>query len=655
MPGQTVIGDPAEVVLHGTGAPVPQPTPLRAGPLSVLLDGIDLRYARLGDVELARRIYVAVRDRNWNTIPGVASEVELDRREDSFEVHFAVRHGSPDVDFSWSGEILGTPEGEITFRMAGAASREMLYNRIGFCVLHPWRETAGQPFRGETPSGPIEGRFPRLVAPQRFEGGAYVPLFASVSSLAIALPHGGEAAFEFEGDLFETEDQRNWTDASFKTYCTPLALGFPHELRAGDSKVQAVRVSARGAAQPSSGKGRMRVAFGAPCDRRIPPIGLALAPGEPAPSVSETRLLATMAPAHLRFDLHVSDPEWTMALRAAIAVARSLSAQLEVALFVPSTHAPALGDVQAALDQAPVARVLVSVEGAQTVTPDETTPGEVVRMVRAQLGLGPVPVAGGTDMYFCELNRTRPEVHDMDGVFWSLNPQVHAFDDISLLETPEAQGEQVRTARQFAGDRPLFISPVTLRRRYNVNATAAESDTAAGLPDSVDPRQVSLIAAAWTLASAKNLSETGAGAITYFEAVGWRGVIQGDAPPPRRGQFHAVPGQVFPLFHVLADVASLRGCPILPSIISRPLEVAALAAQREDGSLTVLVANLTPNPLSLELDGVSDGPSRVRRLDAQTARLAVLEPDRFRRSAAAEMVDELSLMAYATVRIDTQP
>ena len=32
-----------------------------------------------------------------------------------------------------------------------------------------------------------------------------------------------EAELAFEGDIFEMEDQRNWTDASFKTYCTPLA------------------------------------------------------------------------------------------------------------------------------------------------------------------------------------------------------------------------------------------------------------------------------------------------------------------------------------------------------------------------------------------------------------------------------------------------
>ena len=30
------------------------------------------------------------------------------------------------------------------------------------------------------------------------------------------------------------EDQRNWTDASFKTYSTPLELPFPVELSAGE-------------------------------------------------------------------------------------------------------------------------------------------------------------------------------------------------------------------------------------------------------------------------------------------------------------------------------------------------------------------------------------------------------------------------------------
>ena len=59
--------------------------------------------------------------------------------------------------------------------MDGVGERDMLYNRVGFCVLQPWRECAGRPFRGETPDGPVGGVLPDLIAPQGFANGVYVP------------------------------------------------------------------------------------------------------------------------------------------------------------------------------------------------------------------------------------------------------------------------------------------------------------------------------------------------------------------------------------------------------------------------------------------------------------------------------------------------
>ena len=35
-----------------------------------------------------------------------------------------------------------------------------------------------------------------------------------------------------EGDTFEMEDQRNWSDASYKTYVRPLALPWPYQMPA---------------------------------------------------------------------------------------------------------------------------------------------------------------------------------------------------------------------------------------------------------------------------------------------------------------------------------------------------------------------------------------------------------------------------------------
>jgi hypothetical protein len=134
-------------LLHGSDAPLPALRVLQAGPARVLLDGIDLRYVSIERTELVRRIYVAVRDRNWNTIPGEVSGLELDARDDSFDLRFSVRHEAPDIDFSWQGAISGHEDGRITYRLDGVAEKDLQYNRIGICVLDPLRETECARFR----------------------------------------------------------------------------------------------------------------------------------------------------------------------------------------------------------------------------------------------------------------------------------------------------------------------------------------------------------------------------------------------------------------------------------------------------------------------------------------------------------------------------
>lgn len=566
---------------------------LRAGPLTVALEGIGVRYVTLGDVEIVRRMYVAIRDQTWNTISGIASEIEIDEGGDWFDARFSVRHCSPEIDFTWRGSICGAPDGRISFAMDGRAGRRMLYNRIGLCILHPWRQYAGQQFRGETPDGPIEGTLPRLVGRQRFENGVYVPLFPSVSRLEIDLEEGPSAVFEFDGDLFEMEDQRNWTDASFKTYSTPLASGFPHELKCGQRISQSVDVYSAGPTAVALSRAEVQLKVGGPNGEQVPPIGLAVSSVDP--SEAEVELLHALAPAHLRADIHLSDSAWPDELTRALRLCGRIGAALEVALFLRE-HNP-LGELRQALAGAAIARVLVVPAGAQTATADETTPPALVAYVRKNLALSGVPIAGGTDMHFCELNRTRPQVDAMDGLFWSINPQVHAFDDVSLLETPEAQGEQVRAAKAFAEGKPLFVGPVTLRSRQVVYAAA----------DPADPRQALSIAAAWTAASVKHLAEQGAASVTYFETTGSRGVVSGGRP--------------LPVYSVLAHVCSVRGAEILECQTTHPLEVAGFAVRREDG-LGVLVANLTASPQKVALRGIATsgvlriGPYEVAFLDA---------------------------------------
>jgi len=50
---------------------------LIAGRLRVDLVGADLVDITFGDTQVAQRIYVAVRDESWNTIPGTMSDLEV--------------------------------------------------------------------------------------------------------------------------------------------------------------------------------------------------------------------------------------------------------------------------------------------------------------------------------------------------------------------------------------------------------------------------------------------------------------------------------------------------------------------------------------------------------------------------------------------------
>src|SRR4029453_4676204 len=193
-------------LLHGTTEAPPAMPVLRAGPVTVLLDGVDLRYMRIGRTELVRRVYAAVRDRNWNTVPGTVSGLDVDARDDSFDVRFRVRHTSHDVDFSWDGAVSGDSSGRVTYSFDGHAERDLQYNRIGRCAPHPWREPAGRPYRVRPPEGELRGEFPALIGPQRVVDGVYHALFPAYDRLEVELEDGGSLLFEFEGGLWEPAD-----------------------------------------------------------------------------------------------------------------------------------------------------------------------------------------------------------------------------------------------------------------------------------------------------------------------------------------------------------------------------------------------------------------------------------------------------------------
>jgi hypothetical protein len=642
---------PRNVLLYGRDEPLPESVPLRAGPLKLLYEEGDLRYIRLGDREIVRRIYVAVRDRNWDTVAPEISEVRIERQTDSFRISYAVRNRQGEIDFAWTGTITGGADGTIRFAMDGEARSTFARNRIGFCVLHPFRECPGQPCRVEHADGSVEeGAFPRFISPHQ--------PFKEIRAISHEVVPGLRAEVRFEGDIFEMEDHRNWTDASLKTYCTPLALPYPVEVRQGTRIAQSVTLTLSSSAppQPSAGEdAAVRLAFRNTPPVGLPRIGLGVAShGQPL-SAKEVERLRMLRLGHLRLDLRLSGPAHAAALRRATEEARALGVPLQVAVILSNTAEAELDRLLGLLEEVrpPVVEWLVFHQG------EMSTSERWVRLARERLGrYDPASKVGaGTNAFFTELNRGRPPINALDLACYSINPQAHAFDNAALVENLEAQAATVESARQFLGDLPLAVGPVTLKARFNPSATGPERELGPDeLPAPVDVRQMSLFGAAWTLGSLKYLAESGAESVTYYETTGWRGVMETGSGSPKPELFRSLPGTVFPLFHVLADVGEFMGGEVLPLSTSDPLRANALAL-RKDGRARVLVANMTSQAQNVSVEGITRRV-QMRRLDETNAEEAIREPEGFRARPGEQLSPgvhgiEIELPAYAVVRLDT--
>ncbi len=592
---------------------------VRAGQLAARFDTGGLRYLKLGEREVIRRIYAAVRDRNWGTVPFEISDLDADVGRDHFQIRFTSTHRQNEIHFVWRAEIVGSSESSIRFTFAGEAKSTFFRNRIGFCVLHPIRECAGARCVACHAGGAqSELRFPELVAAAQPVSG-----FHDLTGLAHEVDPGAWLEVKFAGDAFEMEDQRNWIDASYKTFCTPLRIPYPVEIKAGTRVTQEVslrlvdRRAQSSAALParkdhstsSSGNAVIEDRPSRPpipislskVRRQLPAIGLsAAACGQPLTAL-EIEKLSCLKLGHLRCDAKLASRHWPESLRLGWNEAVALGVPLELAVHLPQSEGESeLNELGAQLrgSKIRVIRILLFRDGEKTVSLAS------FRLARPYLTFLEAPIGAGTDADFYQLNQVRPPHAEADFVNWSMNPQVHAFDLASLAETPAAIPSQLTSAFAFFPGKPAVISPITLKPRFNPVASAPELPGPPGeLPGPVDPRQLSPFAAAWTLAVLKHLAEMGAHSVTLFETTGWRGVMERMAGSLLPERFPSHPGQVFPLFYAIAAASRSVGGEVRTSHSGDPLRVESLALQR-NGMDCLWLANLTDLPQKALVSGL---------------------------------------------------
>ena len=568
---------------------------LEAGPLTLALCDGQIRYVRYGDREIIRRIYVAIRDVTWKTIPGLIQNLSVEPVGDGFVARWDSVHDDGPIKFHWHGTVSGDSSGAITFSMEGESQGNFDSNRIGICLLHPIDELRGVRCTVETVDGQTSrGEFPRLIHP-------HLP-FSNVRNMRYAYDDGTEVSLAFEGDTFETEDQRQWGDASWKTYSRPAALPKPFGVRVGQRFSQSVTVAVadgRKALAPWRAPASVRVSVDASVGYDLPSIGL----GWNGKSLTEVQrqTLSRAQPGFLRVEIVPARTGVVRRLQAATDESQAMATPL--ALVVQLSRNPAR-EIAAFVEALELVRPKVSSVTVMSLVDHMPVP-EVVRALKSEVSkiLPGVPVGLGVYPDFTKLNRERELVGDADFVAYPWSPTLHLDDDATIIENLPVPIAVAETVRSFAGGKPLSIDRVLFQ------------------PSQIR-RHASLLAAGFVIGHLGVATRVRLDRTALFDAGGEQGIVSAG-------------GQATPVFHVLCDVAERSGAVALKTRVADPLQVSVLVLQRER-SLRVMLANLnhTPTHVDLNLMGLPTTGGVLRRLGAPECKQAVEQPAAFRTSTA---------------------
>ena len=643
------------IMLFGTEQAVAPPKVLRGGPLTVELENGNLRYVRYRGVEVLRAVAFLARDRNWATYAPIIGNMKIGQGPDNFTVSYEATCKDPSQELRYRVTISGRADGSLRFEAEGRAVTDFTANRVGFIVLHPLEGVAGAPVEVTRTDGGVErARFPRLISPAQ-------PLF-DIRALAHEVVPGVWATCTMEGDAYEMEDQRNWTDASYKTYIRPLSKPKPYTLRAGEAIRQSVALTFRGApsAGPARTDERIHVDVGGPSGRMMPRIGLWVPPAEAERSVTVAEQIRALGPSLLVGHLDLRDRSHTAALRHLRTLADAVGAPVVLELVLPNQRAPAaeLGEAAAAVQASGLtleAVVPSPQEYLKSWQPQERWPDcplleEIYGAARD--AFPGVQVGGGMLSYFTELNRKRPPVEHIDFITHATCPIVHDCDDRAVMETLEALPWVAESVRAFAPGKPYRVGPSMLGMRDNPYGAAPmpnpENRRVAMAMN--DPRQRGLFGAAWNLGYAARLVEAGVAALTLSAPVGAFGVVhvRTDFPQP---WFDERGAAVYPVYHVLRGMAGAAGLPQLTTEVSNGSALQAIAYRNEGGTVLWL-ANITGEPLRVGMAGLSAAHGRATRLDLTSFESAVAGPDAWAATAGACAADALELGPYAVARLE---
>ncbi|CAN7590673.1 hypothetical protein LJR235_004265 [Pararhizobium sp. LjRoot235] len=611
--------------LYGTMQAEPVPRLLRAGKLTAQLAGGNLRAIAYDGVEVLRAISYLVRDSDWGTHDPGLSNLVVAESENGFTVSYGARCDGPNgAVLDIAAMIEGRADGKLTFTSVARSPTGFETNRCGFCILHPIVGVAGAPVTVEHVNGEIEDtKLPDLIEPwQPFED------MRAITHNALA---GVSVECRMEGDTFEMEDQRNWSDASYKTYVRPLALPWPYRIPPDEPIVQQItltiidRRASSGDRPASAGNSAVIRLTPGTASGTMPAIGLVITPEEAKAS------LATLARQDgpkvqdllFHFDPAAGHDAAVFKGFAEIAAIHGGTTTLEFAVPCQRPLDEEMLEIAAwmrAADFAPSAIMVCPSVDRQSTPPGSKWPDcpPLEEVYAAALNAFPgIRLGGGMLSYFTELNRKRVPAGNLGFISHCTSPIVHAADDLSVMQTLEALPFVTRSVRAIYGDKPYRLGPSTIAMRQNpYGSRTMDNPNSSRIPmANRDPRHTGLFAAAFATGYITSVLDADIETLTLSALTGPFGVFAEKGEPIAEGGRR-------PLFHIVAGLAELAGQQWRAVVASHPQKVMSFRTETEKEA-TLWIVNLSDQALTVDMSELVD-PARAQLdvLDGDTMRKA---------------------------------
>jgi hypothetical protein len=513
-----------------------------------------IRNIRYEGVQIIDLLYTAIRPSDWSTLKSDEYAADLKIRGNDYEITITESFTSALV--ATTKIILSAGNTfSVEYELKGLA--EYSVNRWGICFC---LDTADWMGASVISSGNSYSLL-RDISPQRVVDGVVQGLFPESHEMQFIAADQRYLKVVSNGKVLEAEDQRNWTDNTYKIYSGSLKEPRPFTTSPGSSWKQNVNFEVGVPKQNNSDPTKILVRE----IEALPSIGLQFNSDPLLTPDDLEKALVLLEIDHLRVNAESLTPQ-------KIATTASNGLILETALLSSNQNEILKAEVVQLSERVPAgSRLLIQREGREVVEADDLPKNESLNTF--------IP---GTDAYLVDLHREKFEF--TNSVSYSITPTVHSADTETIFKTLSTQKESIEFAQKYLAPQ-VFVSPITFSARGNPE-TGHSRDQRINFADRDSAMHIRTIeGAAWTLGSIYAVASAGAFSGSWHELFGEHGIVY--------LQSGAI--KFSPVFHAISALGAHHAHQIT---IATSLDNSWVAFENRE-TKTILVASL--RPWSLEI------------------------------------------------------